>query len=120
MIRLGVIGYGVRIQGILEAINSLERGAQLLAITDPRKEEICNQFKEKGKSIEHLRFFNNPDEMLDEIGLDGVLIGTRCSLHAQMALKVLARGIPLFLEKPVATNMEELIKLYKVDRSYLS
>jgi len=40
-----------------------------------------------------------------------VLIGTRCSLHTEMALKVIPSGIPLYLEKPVATSLEDLRKL---------
>ncbi|MDO8685584.1 MAG: Gfo/Idh/MocA family oxidoreductase, partial [Clostridiales bacterium] len=51
------------------------------------------------------------DQMLDSEELDGVMIGTRCSLHTKMALKVLKRNIPLFLEKPVSTNMDDLFAL---------
>ena len=115
MIRLGVIGYGLRAQGIVKDIYSLERNARVVAISDPRKRKICKQFKEKGENLEQIGFFDDPDQMLDDGNLDGVLIGTRCSLHTQMALKVLARGIPLFLEKPVATNMEDIIKLCQVE-----
>lgn len=45
---------------------------------------------------------DTPEEMLERERLDGILIGTRCSLHTEMALKVTPTGIPLFLEKPVA------------------
>ena len=34
--------------------------------------------------------------------LDGIMIGTRCLLHTEMACKVATHNIPLFLEKPVA------------------
>ncbi|MDP6380939.1 MAG: Gfo/Idh/MocA family oxidoreductase, partial [Phycisphaerae bacterium] len=46
--------------------------------------------------------------------LDGVLVGTRCSLHATMAVPVLERGLPLFLEKPVATCYDDLRRLRDV------
>jgi predicted dehydrogenase len=49
--------------------------------------------------------------MLDKAKLDAVLVGTRCSLHARMAVKVLQRDLPLYLEKPVATNMDDLLAL---------
>jgi predicted dehydrogenase len=52
-------------------------------------------------------FYEEPDEMFDNEQLDGVMIGTRCSLHTKMAVKVLERNIPLFLEKPVATTMKD-------------
>lgn len=39
------------------------------------------------------------------------MIGTRCSLHTKMAVKVLSKHLPLFLEKPVSTSIEDLILL---------
>lgn len=39
------------------------------------------------------------------------MIGTRCVLHTEMAIKVTKYNIPLFLEKPVAINFEQLKKL---------
>jgi predicted dehydrogenase len=49
--------------------------------------------------------------MLGEQDLDAMLIGTRCTLHTPYAVKVLERNLPLFLEKPVATNWEQLAAL---------
>lgn len=49
--------------------------------------------------------------MLDQEKLDGVFIGTRDSLHTEMAIKVIERGLPLFLEKAISTNMEDLKRL---------
>lgn len=115
MLRLGAIGYGLRTRTILKAIYSLERKAQVVAITDPRKDEICRQLKKDGEDIEKISFFEDPDQMLDQTKLDGVLVGTRCSLHTKMAMKVISRGLPLFLEKPVATNMKDLLTLYNMD-----
>ncbi len=59
------------------------------------------------------KFYTDADQMLDKEKLDGVMIGTRCSLHAKMAIKVLNRNISLFLEKPIATNMGDLLALRK-------
>jgi predicted dehydrogenase len=113
MIRLGVIGYGGRIQGILEIIDRLQAGAQLVAITDVRNDQIRQQMTAQGKDPAAVHFYTNPDEMLDREELDGVLVGTRCSLHSTMGQKVLARNLPLFLEKPVATCMADLLALKK-------
>jgi hypothetical protein len=46
------------------------------------------------------------DDLLDQAGVDGVLIGTRCSSHAALAARVLDRHLPLFLEKPVGTTWD--------------
>jgi predicted dehydrogenase len=44
----------------------------------------------------------------DPADYDGVIIGTRCHLHTEMAIRVASVGLPLFLEKPVAISLEEL------------
>ncbi len=111
MIRLGVIGYGGRIQGFIKQIEKFNMGAEVVAITDIRNEQIKQELKEKGEQPEKVNFYKDADRMLDKEKLDGVLIGTRCSLHTPMAIKVLKRNLPLFLEKPVATSMEDLVKL---------
>src|SRR5205823_845206 len=55
-----------------------------------------------------------PDELAAMLGrddLDGVMVGTRCTLHTPYAVAVLARGLPLFLEKPIATSWEQAAQL---------
>ncbi|MCL4505313.1 MAG: Gfo/Idh/MocA family oxidoreductase [Chloroflexi bacterium] len=111
MIRLGVIGYGGRVQGMLKMIDSLKAGTRLVAITDIRNGQIKQQMIEQERDPAEIRFYSDADEMLDHERLDGVLVGTRCSLHARMGSKVLARNLPLFLEKPIATNMADLVSL---------
>ncbi len=111
MLRLGVIGYGGRIQGVLKIIDSLKADARLVAITDVRNEHIRQHLRAQGRNPDEVAFYDDPDAMLDAGGLDGVLVGTRCSLHSRMAQKVLKRNLPLFLEKPIATCMADLIAL---------
>lgn len=106
---LGVIGYGSRIQTLVEDMLRLEPKARLTAITDPRKDQLQSAFESKG--LDRFDFFETPEEMLESAKLDGVLIGTRCSLHTDMALRVFPSGLPLFLEKPVATCYEDLCRL---------
>ncbi|GAC1435506.1 MAG: hypothetical protein NVSMB65_09520 [Chloroflexota bacterium] len=58
--------------------------------------------------LRHATFYHDLEELLDRAALDGVLIGTRCSLHAPYAAQVLERHLPLFLEKPVAISWDQL------------
>ncbi len=111
MLKLGVIGYGRRIQGVLKIIASLKAETRVTAITDVRNDEIKRQMAEQGDHPSEVHFYTDADEMLDQEQLDGVLVGTRCSLHARMANKVLSRNLPLYLEKPVATTMSDLMAL---------
>ncbi|RXZ78420.1 gfo/Idh/MocA family oxidoreductase [Paenibacillaceae bacterium] len=107
--KLGIIGFGNRIQTVVREIMQYEPACRIQAITDVRNEEIRNEMAEMEQSDIH--YYESPDQMLEKEKLDGVLIGTRCSLHTQMALKVFGTGLPLYLEKPVATTMEDLLLL---------
>jgi predicted dehydrogenase len=107
-IRLGVIGYGRRIRSVINHMDKFKTGTRLTAITDIRADEIKEEMVEKGMDTSGVGFYADPEQMFEEEELHGVLIGTRCSLHAEMAEKVLRRNLPLFLEKPIATNMDDL------------
>ena len=111
MLRIGVIGYGGRAQGVVGLIQRLNAGTELAAVTDVRNEEIKQQMEAQGQDSSKIAFYDDADGMLDTERLDGVLIATRCSLHSRMAVKALARNLPLYLEKPVATNMQDLLAL---------
>ncbi|HEX5322942.1 MAG TPA: Gfo/Idh/MocA family oxidoreductase [Capsulimonadaceae bacterium] len=115
VIRLGVIGYGARARHMAQLMCCQATDVRLAAIADPRAEAIRREMREEGKEAEAIHFYESADEMLEQEPLEGVIVGTRCSLHATMALKVIARGLPLFLEKPVATNMADLLALRAAD-----
>ena len=111
MIRIGVIGYGGRMHGVVNLMQRLNAGTEVVAITDVRNDEIRQQMKAQDKDPSKVAFYDDPDRMLDTEKLDGVMVGTRCSLHSKMAIKVLERNLPMYLEKPIATNMKDLLVL---------
>lgn len=108
MLRFGVIGYGGRIRGIINGLRCLDVPFEIAAITDPKGEELKAQHEDLAATA----LYTDADEMLDAEQLDGALIGTRCSLHAPMACRVAQRNLPLFLEKPVATSLEQVRALH--------
>ncbi|HEY7029870.1 MAG TPA: Gfo/Idh/MocA family oxidoreductase [Thermomicrobiales bacterium] len=108
MSRLGVIGYGRRMQHMLKTIDRFKSGATVAAVLDPRETDLRAAFPE---ALTGVAFYGDVDRMLDEQQLNGVLIGTRCTLHTPYAVKVLERNLPLFLEKPVATSWDQLAEL---------
>lgn len=116
MLKLGVIGYGNRIRGVLKEIKKQEPRCQLSAIVDIQKEKMIAEDKEH--KLEHVQWFETAEQMIEESRPDGILIGTRCSLHTEMALKVLPSGIPLFLEKPVSTTYSDLLRLKEAGEKY--
>ncbi|MEF3306477.1 Gfo/Idh/MocA family protein [Paenibacillus sp. GYB003] len=106
--KLGVIGYGGRIKHVIKSIQKEEPACVVQAIADIRPDVVVEG---RAEGVAPVPVYRTPEEMLAAEKLDGVLIGTRCSLHTEMALKVLPTGIPLFLEKPVATTMEDARRL---------
>lgn len=106
--KLGVIGYGTRLRHMVREFKKADPSCELTAVTEINLERLKEEPEmDNGKT----RFFEDAGEMLSTMDLDGVAIGTRCSLHTMYALKVLEAGLPLFLEKPVATAYEDLILL---------
>ena len=77
MLRLGVIGYGSRINDFFEALNEVG-DVELAAVTDiVDKTEFLEENGHK-----NVKLYTDADEMLQKEKLDGVCIGTRCSLHS--------------------------------------
>lgn len=111
MIRIGVIGYGARIQSVIELMHVLGTKFEIVAVTDVRNDDIKEKMRASGTDLRTVHFYDDPDKMLDKENLDAAMIGTRCSLHSKMAVKVLRRNLPLYLEKPVATSMADLMAL---------
>lgn len=108
MIRLGVIGFGRRMRHMVSVIDRFNAGTRIVALLDPNADALKAEFPD---ALAHATVYDDVERMLDAGGLDGVLIGTRCSLHTPYAAQVLARDLPLFLEKPVAITMEQLTAL---------
>lgn len=106
--KMGVIGYGNRIKGVINSIQKEDPSCIVTAVADIRKESVTAAQADGNNPI---RLYETPEAMIAAEQLDGILIGTRCSLHTEMALKVVPTGIPLFLEKPVATTMDDARRL---------
>jgi len=94
---------------MLATINRFATDATLVAVVDPAEETLRARFPEK---LAGVTFYPDVDAMLESASLDGVLIGTNCLYHTPYAIKVLATGLPLFLEKPVAIDEEQLAALH--------
>nr|WP_308628087.1 Gfo/Idh/MocA family oxidoreductase [uncultured Eisenbergiella sp.] len=135
MIRLGVIGYGVRADMLMDELLTLPGEARLCAVADQNPERVKALMTKKGSkeflhameidkidgmmrkcpiNPENIRFYRTAEEMLDAEELDGVLVGTNCNTHTHFAQLVLERGIPLFLEKPVAVSRKEVALLERL------
>jgi len=111
MTDIAVIGYGLQVSRLIKLLQGRYPECKLVAITDIRTEHVKMRLDDEGVDHSSILFYDDADEMLRDRHYDGVFIGTRCSQHTPMALKVLEKGFPLYLEKPVATTMKDLVLL---------
>ncbi len=103
MKKIGFIGYGLRSETMMKAFSNIEADIQVTAIVDPQREKVQHRMKEN-PYCKDVKWYDSAQAMLNRAELDGVFVGTRCSLHTQYAGMVLKEGIPLFLEKPVCIS----------------
>ena len=116
MLRIGIIGYGARIAHMARGLSVFGIPYAVTAVADPRGEAI--KAGDDG-FLAQARVVPTADDLLaDAAQLDGVMIGTRCNLHTEMACKVATTGLPLFLEKPVAISFEQVQQLDAAFRNY--
>ena len=118
VLKLGVIGYGKRMRDIVKFVCQSSPQATLVAVADIRPDAVRASMAEAGVDADRVQIFADADDMLGAVALDGVLIGTRCDMHASMAVKVMRQNLPVFLEKPVATSMDDLAALFDAGIDY--
>ncbi len=110
MKNIGFIGYGLRSETMMKAFRSLEADLQVRAVADPAWRRIAPKV-DGDPFFSDTVWYDSAEEMLKKETLDGVFIGTRCSLHTRYACLVLKEGLPLFLEKPVCISRDQYEQL---------
>lgn len=112
MKKIGFIGYGLRAETMMRAFATIEADMEVAAIADPDRAQAEKRIAGNPRCAQ-ARWYESGAEMLKVETLDGVFIGTRCSLHTDLACMVLDRKLPLFLEKPVCTGEEQYARLVR-------
>lgn len=95
---------------------------------DPEVEvaALCSRSEDNMRSLLESRlsevrpepeFYTDPEQMLAEAGLDGVVIITPHSLHLEHASLALDAGVHVLLEKPMVMNTHEAGRLVEKVRS---
>ena len=108
-LRAGVIGCGT--------IGTWAHLPSLSKMDDVELVAVCDLVEEKGRNAAEKfgagRFYLDAAEMLEKEKLDFVVIATPPNTHAELTLAALERGVNVFLEKPIAHNMEDALKIKK-------
>src|SRR5579871_4626992 len=113
MIRIGVIGAGSRMKGLLDSADRSGIPYQIVAVSDvygPHRDAVKE--RSNGEATTHLDY----REVLDK-NVDAVIIASPDHWHVQMAVDALKAGKDVYLEKPVTHTVEEGAVLTKAVRS---
>src|SRR5215470_9556662 len=112
-LRVGVIGAGGRMNGLLDAADKAANNYQIVAVSDvyaPRRDAIKE--RSKGTATTHADY----REVLQQ-PIDAVFISSPDHWHVPMAVDALAAGKDIYLEKPVTHTIEEGAALIAAVRS---
>jgi len=111
-IRFGVIGAG-KISEVLHVPNIYNcEYAELIAISDPNAARL--DFFKRKLNDHRVHFYTDYMELLDKENIDAVVVAVPNSLHAEVALQALEKGKHVLVEKPMAANSEEALKMVKL------
>ncbi|MDQ5844138.1 MAG: Gfo/Idh/MocA family oxidoreductase [Acidobacteriota bacterium] len=106
MINVGVIGYGYWGPNLVR--NYMEApGSTVVAVCDLRKERLA-QLQVRYPSIKAL---SDCRALFDDPAVDAIVIATPVSTHFELAMGALKAGKHVLVEKPLASNSEECLRL---------
>jgi len=109
-LRAGVIGVGYLGRFHARIYNDME-GVDLVGVADTDREtadRVANEYD--------TRAFYDPMALLDEVDVVSVVVPT--SLHRQVAVPYLEKGIHMLLEKPVASTLEDARVIVETARKH--
>ena len=112
-IRLGIVGLG-RL-GSIHAENILNKikGGKLIAACSLNNNELI-QIKNR---VNRIKCYNDFNKMINTCQLDGVIIVSSSDQHCKHSMIALKKGLHVFCEKPLGTNLNECLKIKKLVNS---
>jgi predicted dehydrogenase len=110
VIRLGIIGAGGRLRGVLSGIlqHALVGQIRVVSAYDPAPESLLALKGLVGYDFEHAR---SEDDVIRHPEVDWVFIGSWNCFHARQAVAALEAGKHVFCEKPLATTFEDCLAI---------
>lgn len=111
-LQIGVIGLGRIAQGM--DINGIAKNQDLAMITtlcdcDTVRMAAAKGIAEQyfGRKLDHVKMEQDYRKVLDDPGIDGVMICTQDHWHARMVVEACYKGKDVYVQKPMALSIEE-------------
>lgn len=109
--RIGIVGIGdIAKKAYLPVITRIQN-TELFVFT--RNKDTLKDIK---KTYPHLNICSSMADLISK-GIDGVMIHSATSSHYSIAKSFLEKGIPVFIDKPISNNLEEVEELLNLAKN---
>lgn len=110
IVRLGVLGCGGRMRGILKRLleTDTENQIRIISAFDPFPESLNSLREMTGYDFETA---STEDAVIDNPEVDWIFIGSWNSHHSRQVVRAMNAGKDIFCEKPMATTLEECLAI---------
>lgn len=117
MLKIAIVGLGNRAMGMFKTLRQVNPQVTLKGLVDPDPKGVRERMEKADIQVNNVLVMDSVQSIIKKRDqFDGILVGTRCFLHTPMAVELAKADLPVFLEKPVAINnqqLEELAQAYK-------
>jgi len=111
LIRIGVVGYGYWGPNLVR--NCFEaQGAQVSCVSDLRQDRLALV----SSRYPTIKTTQDVRELIQDPAIDAVAIATPVSTHYDLAMRALQEGKHVLVEKPLASNTDQVQRLMEVAR----
>ena len=108
-LRIGVVGGGARAD-IAKHFELPRLNCRITAAADPHPDAEARLPRRLGRS--DIKLTRNVTELIAE-GIDAALVTSPDDTHAKVTCELLRAGIPVYVEKPLATRMDDAIEILR-------
>lgn len=107
MYNIGVIGTGVMGKNHIRVLKNMSDKFNLVGVYD---KDIDNM--KQVSLIYDVNYFTDLNELLNKI--DTVIIAAPSSLHKELSIKCISKGINIFIEKPISLSIDDGYEVLKI------
>jgi myo-inositol 2-dehydrogenase/D-chiro-inositol 1-dehydrogenase len=100
--RIGIIGTGIMGSDHARIVAAGIAGAELSGVQDASRERAEHLAQETGA-----RMFEDPQSLIEDPGIDAIMICSPDPTHHALTLAAIAAGKPVMVEKPLASTLAE-------------
>jgi predicted dehydrogenase len=114
MINWGIIGCG--------KVTEFKSGPAFNKVTDSRLVAVMRRNAELAEDYAKRhnvpKFYSDADDLINDSEIDAIYIATPPVYHSEYAIKALKAGKPVYIEKPMALNYRECVRINKTAEKY--